>query len=437
MINVKYWVMLMIIILMTASITLFFIESERQRKKVILIANSLFLLLISPVFTFFHALIAFFLFKFEKITISSKSNNKLRFVFLIFISIICLICSQIKHTDQFNIYKKYSHFMVLMFYLRSLSVMFDIFDGQIEENSSFLKIFYYLSFFPLVIFGPIVKYKDFIKIYNENHDVNKVYMFSGLQYFVLGIFKKVVISNRLLVYINMVLRNVESYNYITILFATVTMIINVYFMFSGYFDMALGASRMIGYKFKDNYNLPFISSRPIEFWNRCNISLSSWIKKYVYGLLSEKKVKFKNVLIEIMVLIISIYVILGQNIELLYFVTYQLLLMFAYEVVFKNYRFEELKKKPKAIGIIFLNGILFVPMIILYVNSIYKPLLNHNAIFNINLFALVSLLLVVGTHVYGYLYNNGYNPIKHLDLGKTRNKLIFLTLIISSILFSV
>lgn len=163
-----------------------------------------------------------------------------------------------------------------------ISYIIDVFRGHASAQKNPFDLALYISFFPQLIAGPIVRYKDLALQLSERKTDTELFA-SGVKRFVLGLSKKVLIANLLGPVPEMVFRFPESelnpyWSWLAIIAATV----QVYLDFSGYSDMAIGLARMFGFSFKENFTYPFISQSMKEFWTRWHISLSSWFKDYVY-----------------------------------------------------------------------------------------------------------------------------------------------------------
>lgn len=133
-----------------------------------------------------------------------------------------------------------------------------------------------------MVAGPIVKAGDFLPQLDENRNISLDNFRAGIQIFIFGLFKKVVIADWLSVFVDDVFQTPMAFYAISLILVFITYSIQIYFDFSGYSDMAVGCAKCLGYDFKRNFNLPYISSNISEFWKRWHISLSSWLKEYLY-----------------------------------------------------------------------------------------------------------------------------------------------------------
>ena len=166
---------------------------------------------------------------------------------------------------------------------QSMSFTIDVYRGKIKNFPSFMHFALYVSFFPQLVAGPIVKASDFLPQLEEKHrNISIKNIEVGLQIFAFGLFKKVVIADHLSVFVDDVFLAPMNYHSISIILAVIAYSIQIYCDFSGYSDMAVGCAKCIGYDLMRNFNLPYISKNVSEFWKRWHISLSSWLMEYLY-----------------------------------------------------------------------------------------------------------------------------------------------------------
>ncbi len=165
---------------------------------------------------------------------------------------------------------------------QALSYVIDVRRGKIPVERDFIKLALYISFFPQLVAGPIVKAKEFLPQLHEKRRVSWEGIQWGVQVFAFGLFKKIVLADNISVFVDDVYHAPAAYHWATILLAAVSYSLQIYFDFSGYSDMAIGCAKCFGYDFSRNFNLPYISQNVTEFWRRWHISLSTWLKEYIY-----------------------------------------------------------------------------------------------------------------------------------------------------------
>ncbi|MDY5580166.1 MBOAT family O-acyltransferase [Porcincola intestinalis] len=171
---------------------------------------------------------------------------------------------------------------ISFFTFQALSYVIDAYRGDCEIQRNPLKLALYVSFFPQLIAGPIVKYKD-VADQIDHRELSLDQTASGIRRFVYGLAKKVLIANvAAQVVDNIYARPTAQLSGAMAGVAVICYTIQIYYDFSGYSDMAIGLGRMFGFEFKENFNYPYISHSIREFWRRWHISLSTWFKEYVY-----------------------------------------------------------------------------------------------------------------------------------------------------------
>ena len=171
-----------------------------------------------------------------------------------------------------------------------LSYCVDVYRGDVPAQKNFVNFAAYVTMFPQLIAGPIVRYKDVnLQLESRTHSTEKLY--KGLQRFIIGLSKKVLIANQLGELCSAYKASDES----TVLFAwmyAIAYALHVYFDFSGYSDMAIGLGKIFGFDFIENFNYPYISKSATEFWRRWHMSLGTWFRDYVYIPMGGNRVRF-------------------------------------------------------------------------------------------------------------------------------------------------
>lgn len=163
---------------------------------------------------------------------------------------------------------------------QALSYCVDVYRGKTQLQKNFVSFGLYLSFFPQLIAGPIVRYDD-IANQLDNHP-QKINMYAeGIQRFCVGLGKKVLIANNI-GQLWEITAATSGRSMLSAWLGILAYTMQIYYDFSGYSDMAIGLGKMFGFTFCENFNYPYISKSITEFWRRWHISLSSWFKEYVY-----------------------------------------------------------------------------------------------------------------------------------------------------------
>lgn len=165
---------------------------------------------------------------------------------------------------------------------QGISYLVDVYRGRVPAQTNFIKLGAYISFFPQLIAGPIVRYHEIeAQLCERKMDVDGLY--DGIKRFCLGLARKVLIANPLAVFADDVFgRAPASLTSATAWLGAIAYALQIYHDFAGYSDMAIGLGRMFGFKFPENFNLPYTSTSIREFWRRWHITLSAWFKDYLY-----------------------------------------------------------------------------------------------------------------------------------------------------------
>ncbi|CEK38001.1 MBOAT family O-acyltransferase [Paraclostridium sordellii] len=184
---------------------------------------------------------------------------------------------------------------ISFFTFQAMSYVIDVYRDDAKVQKNLLHLALYISLFPQLVAGPIVRYQTVAdQIENRKHTVQKFE--NGVSRFIIGLSKKVLLSNSLGMLADSVF-NTQIYE-LTVLSAWLGIIaysLQIFFDFSGYSDMAIGLGNMFGFEFLENFNYPYISKSASEFWRRWHISLGSWFKDYIYiPLGGSKKGKLRN-----------------------------------------------------------------------------------------------------------------------------------------------
>ena len=164
---------------------------------------------------------------------------------------------------------------------QALSYVIDVYRGEVGVQKSYAKYLLYLSLFPQLIAGPIVRYSE-IEEQIERRRISAERLFTGLTRFCVGLGKKVLIANYCGSMATQLLEKTGSLTTVGAWLGILMYTFQIYFDFSGYSDMAIGLGRMLGFQFSENFDYPYISRSITEFWRRWHISLSSFFRDYVY-----------------------------------------------------------------------------------------------------------------------------------------------------------
>lgn len=172
---------------------------------------------------------------------------------------------------------------ISFFTFRSISYIVDLYRGEIRACRNLFNYIFFLTFFPPLLAGPVVRAKQFMPQIEANPVATKAMTSEGIYLIILGLIKKVVIADFISGnFVDRVFDNPSLYSGFENLMATFGFTVQLYCDFSGYSDMAIGIALLMGYRFLENFNAPFKAQNPTEFWHRWHISLSTWLRDYIY-----------------------------------------------------------------------------------------------------------------------------------------------------------
>lgn len=183
---------------------------------------------------------------------------------------------------------KFEHFDFILpigisFYsFKLVSYLLDVYNDKLEAEKHLGYFALYVSFFPLLLAGPIDRAIHFIPELKKKVDFDYDRVSSGFRLVLWGLFKKLVIADQLAVIVNRVFHNVTEYTGPPLLIAAVAFSFQIYCDFSGYSDIAVGLSRILGFKSMNNFSSPYSSKSIVKFWNNWHISLSTWLRDYLF-----------------------------------------------------------------------------------------------------------------------------------------------------------
>lgn len=165
---------------------------------------------------------------------------------------------------------------------QAMSYTIEVYRGNQKAEKHFGIYALYVMFYPQLVAGPIERPQNILHQFKEKHDFNYENVTYGLKLAAWGLFKKVVIADRLSIVVDAVYQNPHNYNSFSLILATVFFAFQIYCDFSGYSDMAIGIARVMGFKLMTNFNKPYQAKNMNEFWQRWHISLSTWFRDYLY-----------------------------------------------------------------------------------------------------------------------------------------------------------
>jgi len=297
--------------------TLYFLLPHKYRWAMLLIASCVFYMFFIP--KYIIILIITILIDYSAGIFISNSNGKKKKIFLI-ISIIstCLVLSIFKYFNFFNsnieLIAKAFHWnysipslklilpIGLSFHtFQSLSYVIEVYKGKqkVEKNLGIYAL--YVMFYPQLVAGPIERPQNLLHQFYEKHDFDYERVINGIKLMAWGMFKKVVIADRIAPFVYKVYNNPTNFKGLPLIIATVLFGIQIYCDFSGYSDIAIGSAKVMGFKLMQNFRRPYFSKSITEFWQRWHISLSTWFRDYVYIPLGGNRVKIPRYIFNLLI----------------------------------------------------------------------------------------------------------------------------------------
>ena len=163
-----------------------------------------------------------------------------------------------------------------------LSYVIDIYKGKIKAEGNFINYSVFVSFFPLLVAGPIERATHLLPQIQSQRPFDYLKAVDGLKQILWGLFKKIVIADQCAVHANLIFNNADDYSGFTLVYGALFFTFQIYCDFSGYSDIAIGTARLFGIELIRNFSFPYFSRDIAEFWRRWHISLSTWFRDYLY-----------------------------------------------------------------------------------------------------------------------------------------------------------
>lgn len=289
----------------------YFIPKKRKTRNIVLLLFSLlFYSYGEPIYVLLMLLSIIVNYIFTKIMVK-KDYNKILFICLIVFNLGLIFIfkyadffiSNLNNILNLNInYLKISLPIGISFYtFQILTYVIDVYRKKVPVQNSIINLGCYISAFPQLIAGPIVRYQTVSEELNERKETIKDFSY-GIKRFIIGLAKKVIIANEMALVVDTLYKySIPEIGFIGTIIGGVCYTLQIYFDFSGYSDMAIGLGRMLGFHYLENFNYPYISKSITEFWRRWHMSLSSFFKDYVYIPLGGNRCSIKRNIINILI----------------------------------------------------------------------------------------------------------------------------------------
>ena len=289
-------------------ITYFLFSNSKVRKATLILFSLFFYAWGEPIYIFLMLMVVTMNYFFGLIISDAKSDKRKKLILIFGVAFNIVILSIFKYSGLIIRTINYIPFinikeinlrlpLGISFYIfQAMTYIIDVYRNECRVQEKYSSLLLYITFFPQLVAGPIVKYNE-IENELENREVNIDDIFSGFGRFSIGLAKKVLLANNLGKVADILL-NVNNFSYLSIWIGMIYYLLQLYFDFSGYSDMAIGLGRVFGFHYLENFNYPYISKSIKEFWRRWHISLSSFFREYVYIPLGGKyHFQYRNILI--------------------------------------------------------------------------------------------------------------------------------------------
>lgn len=390
-----------------ASIIIYFITPKKYKNIILLIASLLFYFYGEPKYVFLMILEIIIAYIGAILIDKYKNQSKNILIITLFIHVFLLII--FKYTDFIiqtindisNANIKLLNIVLpigISFYtFQIISYIIDVYNGKVKVQRNIIKLATYVSLFPQLVAGPIVRYQTVEKeLDNRVHSFNNFAY--GIRRFSVGLAKKVLIANAL----GELCSKAPATSEETVVFFWIfgiSYMLQLYFDFSAYSDMAIGLGRIFGFHFPENFNYPYISKSITEFWRRWHISLSTWFKDYVYIPLGGNRVSRYKQIRNILIVWLLTGIWHGANWTfLIWGLLFGIILII--EKIFLNKFMEKLPSFIRRIYVLFIVMILFI---IFSSDNMSVALSNIKGLFGMNGEAFIN--------DYTLHYLNSYLPV--------------------------
>ena len=440
-----------IILIIAVLVLLQFIKSDVPGRLVLLAASYLFyacfslqaliLLILLSVFTWGSGA---FVLRF----LASDQREKARLLCIGSVSLQVIVLLFFKFSGLFPMPVGLSFYM-----LQAISYIADLYLGRLQMTPKLLDTLVYIGFFPQIVSGPIVKAKDFIPQLYERRALTKERLSYAVQMFALGAFMKLVLADRLAVCVDKVYAAPLAYSGLSLFITSIGYTLQLFFDFAGYSGIAIAVGWALGFDLGQNFNLPYMASNPADFWRRWHISLSTWLRDYVYIPLGGNRKGKTRTYINILLTMLVSGLWHGSTVNFLIWGA----LHGAGQAAHRMLRGDN-KREQKVTGQIqqergsSLRRIAAMVLNFLFVSFLWIPfraetwgdawtilsriftLQSGIAYYYVYVFIFGALLLVV--QILAGRFNNGNDPFKPLPLDRLYGKVIFCVLLLAIAMFA-
>lgn len=302
-----------------------------------------------------------------------------------------------------------------------ISYEVDVYRGKVKASKNLIEFMTYVFLFPQLIAGPIVRYESVSKEL-KTRKVSFEDFSSGVNRFIIGLFKKVVIANNIGELCNILVGSTEV-SVLLYWVLGISYMLQIYFDFSGYSDIAIGIGKMIGFKFPENFNYPYIADSVTNFWRRWHMTLSSWFKDYVYIPLGGNRVSTLKHIRNIFIVWMFTGLWHGASWNFIIWGLYFGVIL----IIEKYFLNKVLEKLPKVIRVIYTSFIVMISFIIFSSNNLDSAFTIIKGLFSFKSLSLSNSFILYYIRSYSFILVMGIlfsTPLIKNIIEKLRSKKI-------------
>lgn len=333
----------------------------------------------------------------------------------------------------------------ISFYVFQLiSLIADSYGGRLDYKPCLIDTVLYAGFFVTITSGPIIKASDFMRDIRRKRGFDKYRINIGIWRILRGLFEKFVVADRLGVAVNAVYSSPGAYSGLSLFIASVTFSLQLYFDFAGYSNVAIGIGQILGFDIPENFNLPYIARDPSDFWKRWHISLSSWLREYVYIPLGGSRKGEGRTLLNIMMTMLISGLWHGSTVNFLLWGCLHGIWQVLHRLVKKRGEFPgeggSISRLFKIIATFFVVNLLWIPFrapdlstAVSIIGRIFTMSPGVTYIYSYTLIFGATLILY---EIYIAVKKGGNDIIWTYDLATFKGKIIFVSAILAILLFA-
>ena len=412
----------------------YYLTPKKFKNLVLLVFSLIFYAWGEPIYVFLMIISSLINYIFAKIIY--KNNKKIYLVIVCIINI--LILGFFKYSnflidiinDIFNIGISNINIGlpigISFFTFQGLSYVIDIYRKKEKPLNNFLTLLMYISMFPQLIAGPIVRYSDVVNSLNERK-VSFDSFSKGMLRFLRGLYKKVLLANVIGMLFDIISSDISNISLLTAWLGALSFSLQIYFDFSGYSDMAIGLGKMLGFDFLENFNYPYIANSITDFWKRWHISLSTWFKDYIYIPLGGNKKGIKKTIINLLIVWTLTGIWHGASYNFIIWGFYYGILLILEKFVFKKIldKLPNIIKHIYTLILIIIGWVIFsitdINNLILYLTKMFdiSNIIDNNFLYylsNYGLVIIISTFLCLKINIKEYKIFNIIKPIMYVIL---------------------